>query len=275
MTYDGKFIIKSIQTKELDLLRKQYQGFIWYYLNSSVNCASSKLVPILEVFTVKGSQNKSSKSYIVMENIVQHPGRVVCDLKGAGTRRMHLKERGETVDDGSIDDSLLSSGELQSDDASAIVKSVVWDEDLRRMRKYHPIPLNVYDHDSLIQGITNDSEFLSAIGVVDYSLILTSQSHYSGAITSDLAQVSVCVGIIDYLRPYTWDKKLESVVKSVNSNIYHIRDRLVNSDVKNFHNGGSGTIPVPFMDSSPTIIKPDLYARRFRTNIGALFTSQF
>lgn len=57
------------------------------------------------------------------------------------------------------------------------------------------------------------------------------------------------VGIIDFIRPYTWDKQLESWVKT--SGIL----------------GGVG----PGKDAMPTIISPDKYKKRFRQAMTAYF----
>lgn len=57
----------------------------------------------------------------------------------------------------------------------------------------------------LIQAaLTNDSHFLSELGVMDYSLLVGISE----------ADGQLVVGIIDYIRQYTWDKQLETYVKS-------------------------------------------------------------
>lgn len=73
----------------------------------------------------------------------------------------------------------------------------------------------------------NDSRFLSELGVMDYSL-LVGLSEGTGHLV---------IGIIDYLRQYTWDKQLETYVKS-----------------SGVLGGGS---------KQPTIISPKLYKDRF------------
>jgi len=73
----------------------------------------------------------------------------------------------------------------------------------------------------------NDSRFLSELGVMDYSL-LVGLSEGKGHLV---------IGIIDYLRQYTWDKQLETYVKS-----------------SGVLGGGS---------KQPTIISPKLYKERF------------
>ncbi len=52
-------------------------------------------------------------------------------------------------------------------------------------------------------AIWNDSFFLSQVGVMDYSIL----------VGVDERSLQLVVGIIDYIRPYSWDKQLEYVMK--------------------------------------------------------------
>lgn len=58
----------------------------------------------------------------------------------------------------------------------------------------------------------NDSLFLSSLNVMDYSLLV--------GVTADSR--TLLVGIIDYMRKYTWDKQLESWVKSSGTCLPHL-----------------------------------------------------
>ncbi|UYV73169.1 PIKFYVE [Cordylochernes scorpioides] len=79
----------------------------------------------------------------------------------------------------------------------------------------------------LTLAINNDARFLCEQSVMDYSLLVG---------VDDLNKELV-VGIIDYIRTFTWDKKLEMVVKS--SGIL----------------GGHGKLP--------TVVSPEIYQARF------------
>jgi len=57
---------------------------------------------------------------------------------------------------------------------------------------------------TLSVAIQNDTQFLASVSVMDYSLLVGKDSE-----TGELV-----VGIIDYVRKYTWDKQLETWVKS-------------------------------------------------------------
>eukprot|EP00002_Diphylleia_rotans_P026046 TRINITY_DN5176_c0_g1_i3.p1 TRINITY_DN5176_c0_g1~~TRINITY_DN5176_c0_g1_i3.p1 ORF type:complete len:114 (-),score=19.09 TRINITY_DN5176_c0_g1_i3:36-377(-) len=84
--------------------------------------------------------------------------------------------------------------------------------------------------------IHNDTMFLSNQNVVDYSLL--------AGIDEDNGEL--VVGIIDYMRRYTWDKKLETWVKS------------------------TGIIG-PKTSAAPTVISPEQYKTRFRDAMDAYF----
>lgn len=79
--------------------------------------------------------------------------------------------------------------------------------------------------------------FLASLDVMDYSLL----------VGFDTDRHELLVGIIDYLRQYTWDKQVESWVKK--SGIL----------------GGAG--------KEPTIVSPRQYSRRFRAAMLSYFTS--
>ena len=74
-----------------------------------------------------------------------------------------------------------------------------------------------------------DTQFLASVSVMDYSLLIGIED------TKDSQEI--VVGIIDYIRTFTWDKRLEMVVKS--SGLL----------------GGQGKLP--------TIVSPESYQKRF------------
>lgn len=104
---------------------------------------------------------------------------------------------------------------------------VMLDENLVELMHSDPIYLRDHDKHVLKQAILNDTEFLAAKDVMDYSLLVG---------VDDQAQELV-VGVIDYIRTFTWDKRLEMYVKQ--SGIL----------------GGQGNLP--------TVISPLSYQTRF------------
>ena len=91
-------------------------------------------------------------------------------------------------------------------------------------------PLFVREHSKklLRTSLWNDTLFLSRQNVMDYSLM----------VGIDEDRKELCVGIIDCIRTFTWDKKLESWVKE-----------------KGFAGGGR---------NKPTVTSPREYKHRFR-----------
>ena len=104
---------------------------------------------------------------------------------------------------------------------------VMLDENLVELMHSDPIYLRDHDKHVLKQAIQNDTAFLAAKDVMDYSLLVGVDEH---------AQELV-VGVIDYIRTFTWDKRLEMYVKQ--SGIL----------------GGQGNLP--------TVISPLSYQERF------------
>lgn len=115
--------------------------------------------------------------------------------------------------------------------ASSDQNVVLLDENLLETMSEAPILVEEAAKRQLEAALYNDSEFLAELGVMDYSLLLG----------VDAAQGTLVVGIIDYVRQYTWDKQLETYVKS-----------------SGVLGGGS---------KQPTIISPKLYKKRFRRAI--------
>ena len=86
----------------------------------------------------------------------------------------------------------------------------------------HISPFYVREHAKrLIRGaLYNDTKFLADINVMDYSLVVGVDSVKNELVVgivgmSELIQIRIRVDWrpIDYIRTYTWDKKLESWVK--------------------------------------------------------------
>lgn len=107
-----------------------------------------------------------------------------------------------------------------------------------------PLCLQAPDFTFVRMAIENDTTFLKQLGLMDYSLLVLlcrnpgpiKNTEFSQLVTSTVtsSQQLIGMGIIDYLRPYTWDKQVETLAKSVVAQ--------------------SGT--------TPSVIEPKLYADR-------------
>jgi len=119
---------------------------------------------------------------------------------------------------------------------------VLWDQNFREWTGGKPLCLGSQDLKYLEAAVHNDTLFLSSQTLIDYSLLLAAvQPDIRGSETAGRGKLAL--GIIDWLRPFTTDKYLESTVKS-----------LMHSD-------------------RPTVIEPKLYARRFLDAMGTFFVS--
>lgn len=109
------------------------------------------------------------------------------------------------------------------------------DENLLEVLNEKPLYVREHSKKFLQASIWNDTLFLFKMNVMDYSLLV--------GINEEGQEIRV--GIVDYLRSFTWDKKLESWVKE--SGLL----------------GGGG--------KEPTIVSPKQYQTRFRDSMDKYF----
>ncbi|KAK6939801.1 Chaperonin Cpn60/GroEL/TCP-1 family [Dillenia turbinata] len=204
-TLDDRFIIKEIKKTEFESFFKFAPDYFGYMIQSFESGNQTCLAKILGIYqvTIRPKSGKETKhDLMVMENLTF--GRNITrqyDLKGA------LHARFNTVIDGS-GDVLLDQNFVDDMNASPMYVS-------RKSKRL------------LQRGVWNDTTFLNSINVMDYSLL----------VGVDTQRRELVCGIIDYLRQYTWDKQLETWVKS--------------------------SLVVP-KNVLPTVISPKEYKKRFR-----------
>merc|ERR1719387_2879341 len=126
----------------------------------------------------------------------------------------------------------------------AASKGVLWDQNFREWTKGRPLCLPHHDHEYVRRAVHNDTQFLSGLSIVDYSLMLVAAPPVEDGATSRLA-----LGIIDYVCPYTWDKQMESMLKKQIGNM-------------------------SLTGEMPTIIEPTEYARRFQQAMKTYFVAE-
>lgn len=107
------------------------------------------------------------------------------------------------------------------------------DENLLEVSYTNPLYLRDHSKGILRAALWNDTLFLSNLNVMDYSLV----------VGIDQERKELVIGIVDYIRTFTWDKKVESWVKD-------------------FGGGGKG---------EPTIVTPLQYRKRFRTAMDHIY----
>ncbi|KAF8018264.1 hypothetical protein BT93_H3225 [Corymbia citriodora subsp. variegata] len=204
-TLDDRFIIKEIKKTEFDSFEKFAPHYFKYMKQSYESGNQTCLAKVLGIYQVTLRQKSGKEArhdLMVMENLTF--GRNITrqyDLKGALHARFTSASdgAGDVLLDKNFVDDMNSSPLYVSNKAKHLLQRAVW----------------------------NDTSFLNSINVMDYSLLV---------VVDQQKQELVC-GIIDYLRQYTWDKQLETWVKS---SLYVPKNHL------------------------PTVISPKEYKKRFR-----------
>ncbi|PIO71952.1 1-phosphatidylinositol-4-phosphate 5-kinase [Teladorsagia circumcincta] len=210
-TQDDRFVVKQMSRFEIQSFVEFAPHYFEYVKTAVVENKLTALCKVYGVFRV-GYKSKATQlkfDILVMEYLFyKHNVNQVWDLKGSLRNRM------------------ASTGKSTSD-------LVLLDENL--MKDLWNKQLYIYPHAkaALNQAISNDSHFLSSQHVMDYSLL----------VGVDETNGELILGIVDYMRTYTLDKKLESWVKIV-------------------------AIPGAHL---PTILSPEMYCTRFSEAIDTYF----
>nr|CAD7447891.1 unnamed protein product [Timema bartmani] len=206
-TKDDRFILKEMSKLEKELFLEfapNYFSYVQHCHTSNQPTLLGKIVGVYRVVYRNMTSNATLRSQLlVMENLFY--GRSVThkfDLKGSVRNRL-VNPTGQ-------------QGEI-----------VLLDENLLKMTCNSPLYILPHSKTVLTQAIDHDTKFLASQKVIDYSLL----------VGLDQDRRELVVGIIDYIRTFTWDKKLETMVKS--SGIL----------------GGQG--------KQPTVVSPEIYQARF------------
>jgi len=214
-TRDDRFIAKELSKPELQTM-ETFAPAYFDYMSSAIH--DNRPTLLAKVFgcykltfrkTGKGRGQGPGKSkstqmnLLVMENLCyDRRFSKIFDLKGS-TRNRHVQSTGRE-------------------------NEVLLDENLVESANINPLFLREHSKRILRGALYNDSKFLAEINVMDYSLICGVDSQNN----------ELVIGIVDYIRTYTWDKKLESWVK------------------ESAFLGGVGK-------GEPTIVTPRQYRQRF------------
>ncbi|CAL1405487.1 unnamed protein product [Linum trigynum] len=209
---DERFIIKQVKKTELESFEEFAPEYFKYLTDSLSSGSPTCLAKILGIYQVAVKHLKSGKEtkmdLMVMENLFFNRTITrVYDLKGSARSRYNPDSSG-----------------------------VLLDMNLVEKLRTEPIFLGSKAKRSLERAIWNDTSFLASVDVMDYSLL----------VGVDEERKELVLGIIDFMRQYTWDKHLETWVKA------------------------SGILGGP-KNASPTIISPKQYKKRFRKAMTSYF----
>ncbi|KAF8657114.1 hypothetical protein HU200_060326 [Digitaria exilis] len=211
-TMDERFIIKQVTKTELESFVEFAPRYFKYLMESLTSGSPTCLAKIVGLYQVSVKSLKSGKEVkmdlMVMENLFfERKISRVYDLKGS------LRSR-------------YTSGDSK----------VLLDSNLIEALHTKPIFLGSKAKRRLERAVWNDTSFLALEDIMDYSLL----------VGIDEEKKELVIGIIDYLRQYTWDKQLETWVKA------------------------SGILGGP-KNESPTVISPMQYKKRFRKAMSKYF----
>ncbi|XP_008801162.2 putative 1-phosphatidylinositol-3-phosphate 5-kinase FAB1C [Phoenix dactylifera] len=212
---DERFIIKQVTKTELDSFEDFAPEYFKYLTESITSGSPTCLAKILGIYQVTVKHLKGGREIkmdlMVMENLFfrRNISRVY-DLKGSLRSRYNPDASGDN--------------------------RVLLDLNLLETLRTKPIFLGSKAKRSLERAVWNDTSFLASGDVMDYSLL----------VGIDEDRKELVIGIIDFMRQYTWDKQLETWVKA------------------------SGILGGP-KDASPTIIYPMQYKKRFRKAMSKYF----
>lgn len=211
-TLDDRFIIKQVTKTELESFLVFAPKYFKHLTNSISTGSPTCLAKILGIYQVTIKHSKGVKDVkmdlMVMENLLfGKTATRIYDLKGSLRNRYNPDSSGVLLDQNFIE-AMLTSPVFVGNKAKHLLERAVW----------------------------NDTSFLTSINVMDYSLL----------VGVDEERRELILGIIDYMRQYTWDKHLETWVKA------------------------SGILGGP-KNEAPTVISPKEYKKRFRKAMSTYF----
>lgn len=206
-SHDELYVFKEIEKKEFFMFFNYAEYYFDYMHKISQRRKPSVLTKIFGLFEIRF--NNTKYFYIAMENLflgLSNSKLQIYDLKGSETNRYMEKKQttGQTL----------------------------LDTNFRIDRNGESIALRPKNKKFCEQAFENDIKFLQKYNLIDYSLLLI----------IDVNKLEIRMGIIDYLREYTWDKKVENYAKTISK-------------------GGA----------VPTIICPEEYAKRFLEAMNTFF----
>ncbi|KAL5726683.1 1-phosphatidylinositol-3-phosphate 5-kinase [Ranunculus cassubicifolius] len=213
-SFDDRFIIKQVTKTELDSFEEfapQYFKYLTESLNSGSPTCLAKVLGIYQVIVHPKGGKQTKMDLMVMENLFfRRSISRVYDLKGSARSRYNADPTGKN--------------------------KVLLDLNLLETLRTEPLLLGSKAKRSLERAVWNDTSFLASIDVMDYSLL----------VGVDDKGKELVLGIIDFMRQYTWDKHLETWVKA------------------------SGILGGP-KNAAPTVVSPMQYKKRFRKAMSTYF----
>lgn len=200
-TRDRQFVVKQLTRSEKQSFLQSAPEYFRHVASPAQPTCLSRVLGLFQVVVRPAGQDEAAAEasfcmdFVVTENLFfgrkAEPG-LIYDLKGS------VRARYVTVP------APQPAAGPEAPGGASGVGSVLQDENLLETLPRRPLLVDVASHERFLRGVWRDTAFLAGLGVMDYSLIIHLEQGAARA----------TVGIIDYLRQYTWDKKVESWVKS-------------------------------------------------------------
>lgn len=208
-TLDNRYIVKELSKLELESFVSIAPFYFKYISQSMFNTLTTAIAKIFGFYQIHIKNTITGKifrmDFLIMENLFyNHKTTRIFDLKGS-MRNRHVKQTGKE-------------------------NEVLLDENMIEYIYESPVFVKEQLKKLLRGSLFNDTSFLSAMDVMDYSLVIGIDDKLN----------KLYIGIIDWLRTFTWDKKVENWVKG---------NSLVGGGKKG---------------KDPTIVTPKQYRIRFR-----------
>ena len=220
-TFDDYFVLKDLNQKESLSFSTFAPSYVDYISNALKYHRPTSLTKIFGIYHIQYRNSTTGENFkgdiLVLENLLNNPNLslnssippIIYDLKGSMRNRLVVVDESQT-------------------------NAVLLDENFLAQSQENPFYVRLHTKWTLMKALVSDSQFLAKHGIVDYSLLVSCHT--------DEQQSIVYAGIIDYIRTYTWDKKIETIVKSMS---------------------GQG--------QSPTVISPEHYRTRFLRRMDQYF----
>ncbi|KAI8808698.1 hypothetical protein BJ742DRAFT_747937 [Cladochytrium replicatum] len=211
---DERLLIKQLSKPEMDSLLQFAPHYFDYMAKVFFHKLPSVLAKMLGFYKIGFKNPITGKSVkldlIVMENLFfNRKISRIFDLKGS-MRNRHIQSTGKQ-------------------------NEVLLDENLVEFIYDSPLFIREHAKRVLQASVWNDTLFLSRHDIMDYSLVVGIDEEHR----------ELVIGIVDFIRTFSWDKKLESWVKETG-----------------FLGGGG---------REPTIVSPKQYKMRFREAMDKYF----
>ena len=233
-TLDEKFAIKNISELEFNMLIDSAFNYFQHLSKFFFEKKPTLLAKIFGAFQIKvKSPKEKEKNYylIYMENIYYN------------------KISRNNFDNFNTVESNLKVYDLKGSEINRYIRpknkkkgKILLDTNYIEDSRGEPLFLEFDNFKILNQALLNDCFFLKKESIIDYSLLIIYEINNDNENEFEIKKIRM--GIIDYLRKYTWDKQIESYGKKL---------------IHGFAN--------------PTIINPENYSERFIDKIKTYFSS--